>query len=60
MKYDVRATRKDNGDLTKTDRESAEILGKYFKEIFTTEDTINMPVVAKNNRDWQDANVIGY
>lgn len=35
--------RKDNGDLTKTEAEKAEVLNDYFSKVFTREDTSGIP-----------------
>jgi len=46
---------KDDGELTKTDQETADMLAAYFKEVFTVEDVANMPVIIERNFGWQDS-----
>ena len=43
VKSNVTILRQDNGDLTMTDQEAADILAKYFREAFTREDLSNLP-----------------
>ena len=33
------ALKKDNGELTSSDQETVEVLGQYFKDVFTAEET---------------------
>ena len=47
--------RKDDGELTKTDQETADMLAAYFKEVFTLEDVANMPVITERDFGWQDS-----
>jgi len=38
------ALRKLNGELTTTDQATADLLSTYFQEVYTVEDTSNLPV----------------
>ena len=49
--------KKDNGELTSSDQETVEVLGQYFKDMFTTEDTKDIPVETESKSDWNDTNV---
>ena len=57
VKENVTALKKDNGELTSSDQETVEVLGQYFKDMFTTEDTKDIPVETESKSDWSDTNV---
>jgi len=40
VKDNVTTLRKDDGELTRTDQETADLLAAYFKEVYTVEDVI--------------------
>ena len=42
VKDNVIALKNENGELTKTDQETADLLSSYFKQVFTVEDTTNI------------------
>ena len=54
VKDSVIALKKDNGEMTKTDQETADLLSSYFKQVFTVEDTANTPTVTQTVPDWED------
>jgi len=54
VKDNITTLRKDDGELTRTDQETADLLAAYFKEVYTVEDVINLPVVIEKDLDWQD------
>jgi hypothetical protein len=57
VKSNVTILRQDNGELTTTDQEAADILANYFKEAFTMEDLSNLPTVVENDLGWRDTDV---
>ena len=57
VKENVTALKKDNGELTSSDQETVEVLGQYFKDMFTTEDIKDIPVETESKSDWSDTNV---
>jgi len=57
VKENVTALKKDNGELTSSDQETVEVLGQYFKDMFTIEDTKDIPVETESKSDWSDINV---
>ena len=54
VKDNVIALKKENGELTKTDQETADLLSTYFKEVYTVEDTTNIPTVTQTVFNWED------
>jgi len=46
-----------NGELTTTEQETADLLSTYFQEVYTVEDTSNLPVVKISNFSWNDADL---
>jgi len=54
VKDNVTTLRKDDGELTRTDQETADLLAAYFKEVYTVEDVITLPVVIEEDLDWHD------
>ena len=48
---------KDNGELTSSDQETVEVLGQYFKDVFTAEETKDVPVETERELDWEDTSV---
>jgi len=42
VKDNQTALRKDNGELTKSDQETADLLSAYFKEVYAVEDLGNL------------------
>jgi hypothetical protein len=48
---------KEDGKLTESDQETAEILANYFEEVFMKEDTENIPKVVEQYLNWQDAEI---
>ena len=57
VKDNVIALKKENGELTKTDQETADLLSSYFKEVFTVEDTTNMLTVTERVFNWEDTHL---
>lgn len=57
VKDNVTVLMKDDGEMTTTDQEAADILGEYFREVFTKEDTDNMPNIDEMDLDWHDVDV---
>jgi len=57
VKDNVIALKKENGELTKTDQETADLLSSYFKQVFTVENTTNIPTVTQTVPDWQDTDL---
>ena len=55
VKDNLTTLRKLNGELTTTDQETADLLSTYFQEVYTVEDTSNLPVVKISNFSWNDA-----
>jgi len=51
VKDNLTALRKLNDELTTTDQETADLLSTYFQEVYTAEDTSNLPVVSWNDAD---------
>ena len=51
------ALKKDNGELTSSDQETVEVLGQYFKDVFTAEETKDVPVETEKELDWEDTSV---
>ena len=57
VKDKVMALKKENGELTETDQETADLLSTYFQEVYTVEDTSNIPMVAERDFNWRDTNL---
>jgi len=57
VKENVTALMKDNGELTSSDQETVEVLGQYFKDVFTAEETKDVPVETERELDWEDTSV---
>ena len=55
VKDNVTALKKDDGELTTTDQETADMLATYFEEVYTVEDVTNVPVVTERDFGWQDS-----
>jgi len=49
--------RKDDGELTRTDQETVDLLSFYFKEVYTVEDVTTLPVVTEKDFDWKDSDL---
>jgi len=49
--------RKDDGELTRTDQKTTDLLAAYFKEVYTVEDAITLPVVIETDLGWQDSDL---
>jgi Reverse transcriptase (RNA-dependent DNA polymerase)/Endonuclease-reverse transcriptase len=54
VKENVASLSKEDGKLTESDQESADLLATYFETVFTREDTREMPEVEEKNLNWQD------
>jgi hypothetical protein len=54
IKENVTSILKEDGKLTESDQETAEILADYFEEVFIKEDTENIPKVEEKDLNWQD------
>jgi len=57
VKDNVTALRKDDGELTRTDQETVDLLSAYFKEVYTVEDVTKLPVVTERDFDWNDSDL---
>ena len=57
VKDNLTALRKPNGELTSTDQETADLLSAYFKEVYTVEDTSNLPVITAKDLNWNDTDL---
>jgi len=58
VKDNVTALKKENGEMTKSNKETAETTpGQYFKDMFTREDTGNMPKSSVLSPMWDDSTV---
>src|SRR5664279_168719 len=57
VRSNVTALMKDGGEMTSTDQETADVLGTYFKEVFTKKDTENLPGTDEMELGWQDVDV---
>jgi len=57
VKDNVTTFRKDDGELTRTDQETADLLAAYFKEVYMVEDVITLPVVIEKDLGWQDSDL---
>ena len=57
VKDTVIALKKGNGELTKTDQETADLLSAYFKEVYTVEDITNIPMATATAITWEDTNL---
>ena len=57
VKDNVTALRKDDGELTRTDQETVDLLSAYFKEVYTVEDVTKLPVVTEKDFDWNDSDL---
>ena len=40
--------------MTTSDQETANLLSDYFKEVYTVEDTTNLPTVSNSDSTWND------
>lgn len=54
VKDNVTSLKKDNGEMTTSDQETANLLSDYFKEVYTVEDTNSLPTVADSDSTWND------
>jgi len=54
VKDSVTAIRKDNGELTVSEQESADLLSAHFQEVYTLEDTSYIPTVPHRGLYWSD------
>ena len=57
VKDNVTALRKDDGELTRTDQETVDLLSAYFKEVYTVEDVTKLPVVTEKDFDWNNSDL---
>jgi len=57
VKDNVTTLRKDDGELTRTDQKTTDLLAAYFKEVYTVEDAITLPVVIETDIGWQDSDL---
>ena len=57
VRNNVTALMKDGGEMTSADQETADVLGTYFKEVFTKEDTENLPGTDEMELGWRDDDV---
>ena len=57
VKDNLTTLRKLNGELTTTDQKTADLLSTYFQEVYTVEDTSNLPVVKIGSFSWNDADL---
>jgi len=57
MKDNLTALRKDDGELTTRDQETADLLSAYFNEVYTVEDLENFPVVMGRDLNWKDTDL---
>ena len=57
VKDNVTVLMQDNGELTETDQETADVLGQYFRDVFTVEDKAGMPSTTVNDLGWQDSDI---
>ena len=54
----VIALKKDEGGLTTTDQETADLFSAYFSKVYTVEDTIHMHDVVNGHNHWKDDNLL--
>ena len=45
------------GELTKNDQETLDLLGQFFQEVFTKEDTSNIPTIQQPKYRWEDGEI---
>jgi len=57
VKDNVIALKKETGELTETDQETADLLSTYFQQVYTIEDTTSIPQVAQTVFGWKDTNL---
>jgi len=57
VKDNLTSLRKDDGELTTNDQETAHLLSTYFKEVYTVEDLSNIPVATEQHFNWNDADL---
>ena len=58
VKENVMPLVNEDGELTRNDQEAAELLASYFEEVFTREDTTNVPIVQERDLNWDDTRFI--
>src|SRR5664279_3751444 len=51
VKDNVTVLMQDNGELTETDQETADVLGQYFRDVFTVEDKACLLYTSPSPRD---------
>jgi len=54
VKENVTTLAKNNGELTKSDPETVDLLAVYFQEVFTKENTASIPAVEEKDLNWRD------
>jgi len=54
VKDNVTSLKKENGEMTTSDQETANLLSDYFKEVYTVEDANNLPTVQDSVYTWND------
>jgi len=57
VKDNLTVLRKDDGELTTTDQETADLISAYFKEVYTVEDLENFAVVMGRDLNWKDTDL---
>ena len=57
MKDNLTTLRKDNGELTTTNQETADLHSNYSKEVYTVEDLENLPAVMTRDVNWKDTDL---
>ena len=57
VKENVTVLKKDDGEMTSTDQEAADLLGQYFKEVFTKESSVDVPRSSGGGPQWKDEDV---
>jgi len=57
VKDNVMTLRKYDGELTRTDQETADLLAAYFKEVYTVKYVITLPVVIEKDLGRQDSDL---
>jgi len=57
VKDNLTVLRKDDGELTTADQETADLISAYFKEVCTVEDLENFAVVMGRDLNWKDTDL---
>ena len=57
VKENVTVLKKDDGELTASDKETADLLGHHFENMFTNEDTDSIPSAEVPDALWDDSNM---